>query len=250
MTESSLIHLGHRGRMREKFLMHGSRVMQTYELLEMLLYHVVPYKDTNLIAKRLIKRFGDINGVLSASREQLMEIEGVGCGIADFLIKTAELINVGLSASGTRVFDDYATVGEFLVNKLSSFDTPRTAVMVFDNRMMLMGYDVICEHDYSSGAVKAEPFIDFALRHHAAVAITAHNHPHGPLFPTAGDMETNKMLADAFALAGVSMPEHYVVSGERYMGISRQLSVSILKNRSPELERFLRSREEKLNEQF
>ena len=47
------IHKGHRQRMRAKLKAHGARVFDTYELLEMLLYYVVPYKDTNPIAKRL-----------------------------------------------------------------------------------------------------------------------------------------------------------------------------------------------------
>ena len=41
------IHYGHRARMRSKLITHGQRIFDTYELLEMLLYHTVPYKDTN-----------------------------------------------------------------------------------------------------------------------------------------------------------------------------------------------------------
>ena len=52
------IHEGHRGRMRAKLLAHGQNIFDTYELLEMLLYHVIPYKDTNPVAKRLLYAFG------------------------------------------------------------------------------------------------------------------------------------------------------------------------------------------------
>ena len=54
-VEDKQIHLGHRGRMYEKLATFGCEVFNTYELLEMLLYSVVPYKDTNPIAKRLLK---------------------------------------------------------------------------------------------------------------------------------------------------------------------------------------------------
>ena len=59
MTEESSLHTGHRQRMREKLLSYGSDVMQSHELLEMLLYYVIPYKNTNPIAKRLILEFGN-----------------------------------------------------------------------------------------------------------------------------------------------------------------------------------------------
>ena len=60
MTEESLIHKGHRQRMRDKLLTYGSKVMQSYELLEMLLFYVIPYKNTNPTAKRLILKFGSL----------------------------------------------------------------------------------------------------------------------------------------------------------------------------------------------
>ena len=41
------VHSGHRQRMRDKFIRHGADVFDTHELLEMLLYYVIPYKDTN-----------------------------------------------------------------------------------------------------------------------------------------------------------------------------------------------------------
>ena len=52
------MHVGHRGRMRDKLMTHGARIFDTYELLEMLLYYTIPYKDTNPIAKRLLSEFG------------------------------------------------------------------------------------------------------------------------------------------------------------------------------------------------
>ena len=61
------LHVGHRARMRRKFLSYGSRIFDTYELLEMLLYHAIPYKDTNPVAKRLLMEFGSLEGVLTAS---------------------------------------------------------------------------------------------------------------------------------------------------------------------------------------
>lgn len=80
------LHDGHRGRMREKLLMHGARVFATYELLEMLLYYVIPYKDTNPVAKRLMAEFGTLDGVLCATKTALMSVSGVGERVADFLL--------------------------------------------------------------------------------------------------------------------------------------------------------------------
>lgn len=241
MTEDSLIHKGHRQRMRDKLISYGSEVMQTHELLEMLLFYVIPYKNTNPTAKRLLLKFGTLEKIFRASKAELCEVEGVGEGIADFLKKVGELIEEKDKPTESVTFDDYSYVGEFLVEKLSKEKNAKTAVALLDNNMRLLEFSVISDNDYSSAAVKPQDFVNIAVKLRAAVVITAHTHPHGPLFPTSGDMATNVSVSSALALSGITHLEHYIVSGSKYIGISNRLSISFLQ--SPELERFYKSRE-------
>ena len=88
------IYKGHRSRMRTKLLTHGQRIFDTYELLEMLLYIVVPYKDTKPIAKRLLALFGDLDGVFSASTEDLMQVNGIGERASEFISLVGGLTDV------------------------------------------------------------------------------------------------------------------------------------------------------------
>ena len=241
MSEEGLIHKGHRQRMREKLISYGGRVFQNYELLEMLLFYAIPYKNTNPIAKRLMQRFGSLDGVFSASVSELCEVEGVGVGIARMIKSADALINGSFSTSESEPFDDYEALGDFIVDRLAGEQEPKTALLLFDNRMNLLSFDIVCEQDYSSGGVKAEAFISLAVKKRAAVAVTAHNHPHGPLFPSVGDMATNSLITEAFGLVDITHAEHYVVCGNKFFGISKSFSFSLAQ--SPELERFYKSRE-------
>ena len=242
MTEDKFLHRGHRQRMRDKLLSHGSKVFQTYELLDMLLYHVIPYKNTNPTAKKLIFKFGSIDGVFSATAEELCEVEGIGPSVAEFLIKAGALLSDKTETVSDNPFDDYMKVGEFLVEKLSEEKEYKTAMMLFDNRMRFIDFAVIYDLDYSSGAVKPDALIDFAIKRRASIVVTAHTHPHGPLFPTAGDMATNTAVCNALKRAGVSHAEHYLISGNRFLGVTHQMKLSFVQ--SPELDRFYKSREE------
>ena len=80
------IHSGHRKRMRNKFIDHGREIFNTHELLEMLLFHAVKYKNTNTIARNLLLRFSTLDGVLSASREELIAIPDFGEITADCVL--------------------------------------------------------------------------------------------------------------------------------------------------------------------
>ena len=46
-------HAGHRNRMRERFLKEGGASFEKHELLELLLYNIIPMQNTNVIAHRL-----------------------------------------------------------------------------------------------------------------------------------------------------------------------------------------------------
>ena len=124
MSDGKLgIHAGHRARMREKFSLYGRDIFHTHELLEMLLYHVIPYKNTNPIAKNLLDRFGSLDGVLSASRDELLSVDGVGPKAADMLLSLAKITPDILTLCGddnTRTFDDFSELGRFFVDYFSN----------------------------------------------------------------------------------------------------------------------------------
>ncbi len=244
-----LIHKGHRQRMRRKFTDFGSLVFDTYELLEMLLYYTVPVKDTNPISKRLLQRFGSLDGVLSADKDALREVEGVG-------ERTAELIfNVGMAldlfnhenenAEVTSEFENYDYIGRYVSEYLGTRMESAQLLLSFDNDMHLLGVDEIYNCDYASAAVKSDKFMDAALKRGATVAIVAHNHPYGPLCPTEGDRATNVMIQTSLSNVGVFLAEHYVVCGARYVGFMNHLECMFAGR--PRVARFLRSKREVVN---
>ena len=67
-------HLGHRSRVRKKFLASPAAELHDYELLEILLFAAHPRQDTKPIAKKLIAKFGDISAVINADIDCLKEL--------------------------------------------------------------------------------------------------------------------------------------------------------------------------------
>ena len=240
------IHEGHRGRMRAKLLTHGQRIFDTYELLEMLLYTTVPYKDTNPISKRLLAAFGSLDGVLSAEKDELTQVNGVGERTADFIClsgRLVEIIGAEILPDRNLGFENYQSVGEHLVKYFSRSNENMVVAIFLDNAMRLIGVKKLYDLDFESGGVKAKPFVDEAIRRRATVVITAHNHPFGPFYPTPGDRETNTMLTNALSMAGVVHAEHYIVSGERYAGIGSLKNFLPQVSQTPAISEFLEGRD-------
>ena len=71
-------YLAHRMRLRERFLEAGAAALADYELLELVLFRAIPRRDLKPLAKSLLARFGSFAEVISAPRERLKEVKGLG----------------------------------------------------------------------------------------------------------------------------------------------------------------------------
>jgi len=77
-SEPAPHYLGHRQRLRERFLAGGSAAVSDYEVLELILFRAIPQRDVKPLAKTLIETFGSFGEVISAPIERLTEVKGLG----------------------------------------------------------------------------------------------------------------------------------------------------------------------------
>ena len=71
MKQNDKVYKGHRERMRKRLVSPGVRYLETYELLEMLLYYAIPRKNTHPTAKLLLDRFSTLDSLFAASEDEL-----------------------------------------------------------------------------------------------------------------------------------------------------------------------------------
>lgn len=223
------IHEGHRDRMREKFRDFGPGVFHDHELLEMLLYSVIPLRDTNPLAKQLIASLGGLRSVLECGRERLMQVPGVGKRVAEFLTDCGR---VAAAMSGDCIrplplsepFDDYDALGRNIAASLADCHEYCVYLLLFDNSMRLLDVNIMNRCDFGSAAIHPSAFADAAVSAGAAAAVIAHTHPYGPAFPSSSDRESNNAVARALFGIGVTLVEHYIISGGEYVGMIYHLS--------------------------
>lgn len=92
---------GHRQRLRERLLSGEAESFSDAMLLELLLTFAIRRKDVSLIAEELLRVFGSLSQVLSASPSALIEIKGVGQSTIA-LLKAVHFAQTGVVISETR----------------------------------------------------------------------------------------------------------------------------------------------------
>src|SRR5690606_32164149 len=94
---------GHRDRLRERFVKGGPSALQDYELLELLLFRLLPRRDTKPIAKAMLDRFGSFSEAIGAPPHLLEEIDGLGpTAITDLKVILAAAQRIGRDAIQDR----------------------------------------------------------------------------------------------------------------------------------------------------
>lgn len=221
------VHIGHRKRMKAKFSLHGADIFDTHELLEMLLYAVIPYRDTNPIAHEILSRFATLDGVANAEEEALAAVHGVGARTAHFLTEVL--------AAGEEIFFppedsereriEYRNVRDVLLSAFGSAHTYRTVMISLDNRMHKIAVDVVADEDFGRGRADVKDFVSLAVGRHASAVVLAHTHPYGPLYPSENDYVRNALVKEALAVSSIPLLGHYILSGDRCILLSTKESM-------------------------
>ncbi len=210
----------HRQRLRDRFLAGGPEAMPDYELLELVLFRAIPRRDVKPLARALLDRFGDFNGVLSAAPERLAEVNGVGDAVVCEL-KIVEAAAHRLARSRVlrrQVISSWDALIAYCHTTMAHRETEQFRVLYLDRKNVL-----IADEEQARGTVDHVPVyprevVKRALELNASALILVHNHPSGDPTPSDSDIAmTAKIIAAAEAL-GLTLHDHLVI------GKSRELS--------------------------
>ncbi|WP_027357778.1 RadC family protein [Desulforegula conservatrix] len=213
---------GHRQRLRERFLEDGLDGFHDYEVVELLLTVATPRKDCKPAAKEALTRFKNITGVMEASSEALMKINGVG-DVNVFGIKLIKAICERYLKD--RVFEDDiirnpSVLFDYLNMHMGNRDREYFSVVYLNAKNRVLDVETLFEGTLTSSAVYPREVVKNAMEKKAASLIFAHNHPSGDPEPSKADMEITRRLTFACRLVDISVLEHLIMGGKKYFSFA------------------------------
>jgi DNA repair protein RadC len=209
-------YLGHRERLRERFLDAGPDAVTEYELLELVLFRAIPRRDVKPLAKALIATFGSFGEVVSAPRQRLREIDGLGeAAIIEIKIVQAAANRLARGAVKKRtVLSSWSAVLDYCRTTMAFADKEQFRVLFLDKRNQ-----VIADELQQTGTVDHTPVyprevVKRALELSATAIILAHNHPSGDPTPSRADIQMTQSIVEIAKPLGISVHDHIIVGKE------------------------------------
>ena len=212
---------GHRERLRKHVLEHGMDALRDYEVLELLLFYVIPRKDTQSIARALLAHFGSLSAVLDAPVCELKSIAGIGDNAAFLLQLLPQLsrrYQVSRSKMGVILNSSKAT-GEFIVPYFHGETEEVLYVLCLDSKQKLIACRQVQRGGINMVQLPIRKVIETAINNNAAGLILAHNHPGGVALPSAEDYSATGQLIEALAPLQIPLLDHVIVCEEDYVSL-------------------------------
>ena len=214
--------VGHRHRLRDKFLQGGLNGFLDYEIVELLLTLGTPRKDCKMPAKETLKRFKMLRGVLEAEDEELLEIKGIGPHNI-FGIKLVQevarrflrekMMSRPVCHSSREVFD-------FLYHSLRDSKKEKFKVLFLDAKNYILDEKTFFEGTVDSSAVYPREIMKSAIRYNASSLIFVHNHPSGDPSPSESDKDITKELVFAANIIQLKVLDHIIIGNNCYFSFA------------------------------
>ena len=205
--------LGHRERLRTRFMKSGVDALADYELLELILFQARPRGDVKPIAKDMIKQFGSFAEAVSAPSERLREISGVGDAavIALKSVQAAALKLMQGKVLQQPALSSWTALMDYCRASMAYEMNEQFRILFLDRKNVLIADEVQQSGTIDHTPVYPREVIKRALELGASAIIMVHNHPSGDPTPSKADIEMTKQVKDAGEKLGVALHDHIVI---------------------------------------
>ncbi len=214
MKRGEDLHAGHRERVYNKFITNAD-AFSDHELLELMLFYFIPRKNTNEIAHRLIRAFGSLDKVFSASVEDLKTVDGIGEKTACAIALNGKFLKVIKGREVKKpVLGNIGSVKEVLVKDFKGEPVESFVLYLLDKRYKLITTIEFCDKERDKVSADIPEIAKAFALHKPSFAIIAHNHPSGKVEPSHMDDTTTKKINLLCGAHGVRLVDHFIVSEE------------------------------------
>ncbi len=184
------------------------------ELLTQVLGRRLHDYSARKLAKKLIDRFGSINDVLRISPARLAQFLGRrNFSAIEAIEETRQLLQalVENTVMTRPLLEEYAAVETYLRSFLSGKYREQFHMLMLDRSYCLLGRECLQVGTIDHVAIYPREVMATALSYNAASIILAHNHPGGSASPSAADIKTTKVLAQAGKHLGIRITDHIII---------------------------------------
>ncbi|WP_293447303.1 DNA repair protein RadC [Planktotalea sp.] len=198
--------------LRARFQNHGADHLSDAEMLELMLLHSSPRKDTQPLAKKVLAEFGVLASILAADNARLEAIIGVVAAQDLKLVYSASKRLAKARITHRPLISSWDAVLNYCRTTLAHKETEEFHVLFLDRRNMLIADEVMGVGTVDHVPVYPREVLKRALELNACAFIL----PSGDPAPSESDIEMTQLIKQAADSLSITLHDHLIIgaSGE------------------------------------
>ncbi len=208
-------HVGHRQRLRHRFLSDMGESMPDYELLELLLTFALPRRDVKPLAKELIAKFGSFAKVINAPLYQLEDVKGLTentIALIKLTVATAKRMSGQmLKSDNMPIIANWDYLIDYCKTTMAYLDVEEFRVLFLDTKLKLISDSLLQRGTVDHVVIHPREVVKQVIAKKASAIILLHNHPTGNVEPSKADVHVTKQIQVALETMGVSLIDHIII---------------------------------------
>ncbi|MDI7924226.1 RadC family protein [Ferirhizobium litorale] len=210
---------GHRDRLRNRYRENGETALADYEILELLLFRLIPRRDTKPIAKALLQRFGTLAGVFGAPPALLQEVSGIGEAVALDLKLVATVASRMLKSEirDKTILSSWSSVIAYCHAAMAHETREQFRILFLDKKNALIADEVQGQGTIDHTPVYPREVVRRALELSASAIILVHNHPSGDPTPSRADIDMTQLIISTAKPLGITVHDHIIIGKEGHV---------------------------------
>jgi len=212
--------------LEQRAMAQGLEILTDAEILTLFLYHGTLDTDSADRADHLLRRFGHLGGVLSASMPSLRQIVPNTQSTTSRSVSSSAALHLKLARElGRRIlFTDIAarpvlanasSLRTYLRALLASEPREKFLVLFLDPAHQLIALETLAEGTVAHAPVYSREVVRRALELSASGLILVHNHPSGSDVISKSDLDITAQIGRAAAALDINLIDHLVVAGTK-----------------------------------
>lgn len=226
------IHKNHRSRLKSQYLKNGIDALTDIQKLELLLFYAIPQKDTNPLAHELLRKFGDLKGVLSASYNELLHVKGIKENSATLISLINDLLNITYKEAESIKILSSSAAKNYASRLFFNVPVEQFYVICLAKSNRIVSTKLISSGTIDEVNVQIRHITQTAIDNKCNSIIVCHNHPRGLGQVSDEDFSFTYSLICSCLLNNIDVVDHVVVGTDKAVSFFEQKLMAKLKEKA------------------
>ena len=211
-------YIGHRKRLKEKFLNSAPSSVSDYELLELLLFQALSRRDVKPLAKDLLQKFGNFSELVNADKDKIFAVDEAKEPTYLQLRLLKELLNRIFQNEITEknIISSWSALLDYLKFNMGCLKIEQFRVLFLNKKNVLIADEIVATGTIDQTPVYPREIVKKSLFHEAGAIILVHNHPSGNIKPSKSDIDLTTQIINACNMINVTVHDHVIIGGGDY----------------------------------